>query len=337
MTIVNASSSVLSDQFGRIKRKLRISVTDRCNFKCVYCMPEHPEWIKKQHILSFEALYLFCELMVEQGIQSIRITGGEPLMRQGVVHFIARLNHLRQKGLKRISMTTNGHYLADYALALKQAGLDDINISLDSLDAKQFEQITQKQLIPVLVAIQAVQQVEIPIKINTVLIKGLNDDQIIPLIEWAITQQVALRFIEFMPLDGDAQWQKNRVVTEADIVQKLTRHYHLQQLVQHSEPARNYLLDGRYVVGIISTVSHSFCADCDRVRLTAKGEFYSCLFATQGMSVKADLEHLLTDFSEVKQQQLIAALKHAIWYKHAGYQALQQRPVRKISMHALGG
>lgn len=135
---------ILQDQYGRIKRKLRISVTDRCNFKCVYCMPEHPEWMKKQDLLSFEALLVFCQYMVKQGIENIRITGGEPLMRKGVVHFIRDLQSLRAIGLKRISITTNGHYLAKYAEQLKQAGLDDLNISLDSLDADQFKQLTKK-------------------------------------------------------------------------------------------------------------------------------------------------------------------------------------------------
>ncbi|MFT4021092.1 MAG: radical SAM protein, partial [Acinetobacter sp.] len=132
-------NSLWHDQFTRQKRKLRISVTDRCNFKCRYCMPEHPQWMDKKQLLSFEVLYEFCQLMVEGGIQHIRITGGEPLMRQGVVNFIASLKPLRDKGLQRISMTTNAHYLVKYATALKQAGLDDLNISLDSLDAEQFQ------------------------------------------------------------------------------------------------------------------------------------------------------------------------------------------------------
>lgn len=152
--------NAFQDQFGREKRKLRISVTDRCNFKCSYCMPEHPEWMKKHNLLSFEALYQFCDFMVRRGIQQIRITGGEPLLRQGVVHFIAQLQALRKLGLKRISMTTNGHYLKRFAGALKQAGLDDLNISLDSLNEAQFHQLTQKQLQPVLEGIAAAQKAD---------------------------------------------------------------------------------------------------------------------------------------------------------------------------------
>ncbi|MEG9131425.1 radical SAM protein, partial [Acinetobacter baumannii] len=154
--------SLLQDQYGRIKRKLRISVTDRCNFKCVYCMPEHPEWLNKQDLLSFEALFQFCHFMVQQGIQSIRITGGEPLMRQGIVHFIRDLQSLKSLGLKRISMTTNGHYLAKHAKQLKDAGLDDLNISLDSLDPVQFKELTKKKLEPVLEGIQAAKEVGLP-------------------------------------------------------------------------------------------------------------------------------------------------------------------------------
>ena len=191
------------DQFGRGKRKLRISVTDRCNFKCVYCMPEHPEWMKKHDLLSFEELYQFCDFMVRRGLESIRITGGEPLVRQGVVHFVAQLQELKKLGLKRISMTTNAHYLKQYAQALKQAGLDDLNISLDSLDADQFKQLTQKELAPILDGIRAAQAAGLPIKINSVLMNGINDNQILPLARWSVQEKVHLRFIEFMPLDGD--------------------------------------------------------------------------------------------------------------------------------------
>ena len=217
-SLQQAEASVFRDQFGRNKRKLRISVTDRCNFKCVYCMPEHPEWMKKHNLLSFEELYHFCEFMVRRGIEQIRITGGEPLMRQGVVHFIAELQQLKKSGLKRISMTTNGHYLKQYAAELKQAGLDDLNISLDSLDAEQFEQLTAKKLQPVLEGIQAAQQAGFQIKINTVLIKGINDDQILSLAHWAKREQVELRFIEFMPLDGDQNWSRDHVVSEIRIL-----------------------------------------------------------------------------------------------------------------------
>ncbi|ENV36991.1 molybdenum cofactor biosynthesis protein A [Acinetobacter venetianus RAG-1 = CIP 110063] len=325
---------ILQDQYGRIKRKLRISVTDRCNFKCVYCMPEHPEWMKKQDLLSFEALLVFCQYMVKQGIENIRITGGEPLMRKGVVHFIRDLQSLRAIGLKRISITTNGHYLAKYAEQLKQAGLDDLNISLDSLDADQFKQLTKKDLAPVLSGIQAAQRVGLPFKINCVLIKGQNEDQILPMVNWAKQQNIPLRFIEFMPLDGDQHWTDQAVVSEADILAQLQPHYDIHVLQQQHEPARQYRLDDQYTIGIISTITHSFCGDCDRIRLTAQGELYNCLFAQQGLNIKPYLQRAI---KEKMFQQLDQQIKPYIWHKAKGYHAIQNQHVRKISMHMLGG
>ncbi|ENW20013.1 GTP 3',8-cyclase MoaA [Acinetobacter haemolyticus] len=331
---------ILQDQYARIKRKLRISVTDRCNFKCVYCMPEHPEWMKKQDLLSFEALFLFCQYMVSQGIENIRITGGEPLMRQGVVHFIAELQALRAEGLKRISITTNAHYLTKYAQQLKNAGLDDLNISLDSLDPTQFKSLTKKELAPVLAGIEAAKQAQLPFKINCVLMKGQNDDQIVPMVKWAKQQDIPLRFIEFMPLDGDQHWSQQAVVSEAEILEQLAAHYEIQLIPQQHEPARQYQLDGNYRIGIISTITHSFCGECDRIRLTAQGELYNCLFAQQGLNIKpyllkilrAQKTQQLSDFDQLDMQ-----VKPYIWQKAQGYHAIQHQQVRKISMHMLGG
>ncbi|NNH25152.1 GTP 3',8-cyclase MoaA [Acinetobacter terrestris] len=336
------------DQFGRGKRKLRISVTDRCNFKCVYCMPEHPEWMKKHDLLSFEELYQFCDFMVRRGIESIRITGGEPLMRQGVVHFIAQLQDLKKLGLKRISMTTNAHYLKQYTQALKQAGLDDLNISLDSLDADQFKQLTQKELAPILDGIRAAQAAGLPIKINSVLMNGINDNQILPLARWSVQEKVHLRFIEFMPLDGDRKWSTEHVVSEQQILATLATEFavtsqaiDLAQL--NSDPARQYFIDG-HPIGMISTITHSFCGTCDRVRLTAQGEFYNCLFAPKGLNLKAEIKALVPS-EPLSEVSLSSALSNYIWNKEHGFHAIEQRlknqsmnqNSRKISMHMLGG
>ncbi|WP_425916946.1 GTP 3',8-cyclase MoaA [Acinetobacter sp. TSRC1-2] len=336
------------DQFGRGKRKLRISVTDRCNFKCVYCMPEHPEWMKKHDLLSFEELYQFCDFMVHRGIESIRITGGEPLMRQGVVHFVAQLQDLKKLGLKRISMTSNAHYLKQYAHALKQAGLDDLNISLDSLDTAQFKQLTQKDLAPVMDGIHAAQAIGLPIKINSVLMNGSNDDQILPLARWSVEEKINLRFIEFMPLDGDRKWSGAHVVSEQQILEILNTEFtvtsqDVSSVRSSSDPARQYFIDG-HPIGIISTITHSFCGTCDRVRLTAQGDFYNCLFAPKGLNLKNEIKALTlaTTLSEVS---LYSALSNYIWNKEQGFHAIEQRlknqsmdkSSRKISMHMLGG
>ena len=325
------------DQFGRSKRKLRISVTDRCNFKCVYCMPEHPEWMKKHQILSFEALFQFCQFMVQNGIEHIRITGGEPLMRQGVVHFVAELQKLKQIGLKQVSMTSNGHYLKKYAQDLKRAELDSINVSLDSLDAAQFFQLTQKQLQPVLEGIQAALDVGLPLKINSVLIQGKNENQIIPLVQWAADLGIPLRFIEFMPLDGDRHWNAEHVVSEQQILDTLATKFSIKPLTEPTRsPARQYWVD-EHQIGIISTITHAFCGECDRVRLTAQGELYNCLFATQGLALKAEIEQLQTR-SALKTNLLQQKLESYIWNKKAGFHAIQaQQTHRKISMHMIGG
>jgi cyclic pyranopterin phosphate synthase len=342
------SNALFVDQFGRGKRKLRISVTDRCNFKCVYCMPEHPEWMKKHDLLSFEELYQFCDFMVRRGIEFIRITGGEPLMRQGVVHFVAQLQNLKKLGLKRISMTSNAHYLKQYAQALKHAGLDDLNISLDSLDATQFKQLTQKDLAPVLDGIRAAQAVGLPIKINSVLMNGINDNQILPLARWSVQQKVTLRFIEFMPLDGDRKWSTEHVVSEQHILETLATEFAVTTQAhdsahENSNPARQYLIN-EYPIGIISTITNSFCGTCDRVRLTAQGEFYNCLFAPQGLNLKAEIK-ALTSSEPLSEVSLNGALSRYIWNKEQGFHAIEQRlnsqslakSSRKISMHMLGG
>ena len=333
--------STFVDQFARHKHKLRISVTDRCNFKCLYCMPEHPQWISKTQLLSWDELYQFCDFMVRHGIQQIRITGGEPLLRRGVVHFVEKLQGLRAYGLKRISMTSNAHYLKAHALALKQAGLDDINISLDSLDPKQFKQLTDRDLAPVIEGIAAAQAAGLKIKINSVLIQGLNDNQILPLAHWSMQQQVLLRFIEFMPLDGDQKWSRQQVVSEQEILHQLSQAFTLDHVVQSgADPARHYQING-HPIAIISTITHSFCDRCDRIRLTATGALYHCLFATQSLNIKAEIQQLHQ--SNVQQNQaLTQSIATYIWHKKAGYAAIQQeRPthqsIRKISMHMLGG
>ena len=336
------------DQFGRGKRKLRISVTDRCNFKCVYCMPEHPEWMKKHDLLSFEELYQFCDFMVRRGIESIRITGGEPLMRQGVVHFIAQLQDLKKLGLKRISMTSNAHYLKQYADALKQSGLDDLNISLDSLDADQFKQLTQKELAPVLDGIRVAQAAGLPIKINSVLMNGINDNQILPLARWSVQEKIPLRFIEFMPLDGDRKWSSEHVVSEQQILNTLATEFTVTSQANdsaqlNSDPARQYFIDA-HPIGMISTITHSFCGTCDRVRLTAQGEFYNCLFAPKGLNLKAEIK-ALASCEPLSEVSLYSALSNYIWNKEQGFHAIEQRlknqnmnqNSRKISMHMLGG
>ena len=330
MPLITNAATQLVDQFGRHKHKLRISLTDRCTFRCSYCMPDKPEWLAKQDILSFEELLKFCEVMVQLGIQHIRLTGGEPLMRQGVVNFIHDLNRLKAHGLKRISMTSNAFYLKKYAQALKQAGLDDLNISLDSIQADTFKNMTKRPLEPVLQGIAAAQQVGIPIKLNCVLVAGKNDHEIVELTQWAYQQNIELRFIEYMPLDQPEHWQPEKVITEDEIIQKLSAHFQINKQQRQHDPATIYQLNDHYKLGIISTISKPFCQTCDRLRLTATGELFTCLFANSGTPLRSLLE-------QNDSSLLTSTIMDAVWHKKAGFIAHQQAPSRKISMHAIGG
>lgn len=347
--------SALLDQFGRHKHKLRISLTDRCNFRCSYCMPDQPEWLAKKDILSFEELLCFCRLMVSLGINQIRLTGGEPLMRQGVVGFVHDLNQLRTLGLKRISMTSNAYYLEKQALALKQAGLDDLNISLDSIRPETFLAMTKKPLQPVLNGIHAAQQVGLPIKLNCVLVAGQNDQEILELTQWAYQRQIELRFIEYMPLDQPDQWQRDKVVIEDQIIATLQPHFQIQAQQREHDPATIYQLNQHYSLGVISTISKPFCQSCDRLRLTATGELFTCLFANQGTPLSALLQQIVAAELDTGRDQtleqsldtkvdaaaaatlLTARILDAVWHKKAGYIAQQQAPSRRISMHGIGG
>lgn len=324
------ASPTLVDQFGRYKRKLRISLTDRCNFKCTYCMPDHPEWLAKKDILSFEELMQFCQLMVGLGIQHIRLTGGEPLMRQGVVHFIKSLNTLRAMGLQRISMTTNAYYLAKHAQALKDAGLDDLNISLDSIRPDTFLKLTQRPLQPVLQGIAAAHSAGLPIKLNCVLLARQNDAEIVELTQWAYSRSIPLRFIEYMPLDAPDHWQRDKVVTEDEVIARLKPYFQVERQQRLNDPATIYLLNGQFELGVISTISKPFCQTCDRLRLTATGELFTCLFAQQGTLLRPLLQH---NNSSLLQQTIL----QAVWHKKAGYISHQHTPSRKITMHTLGG
>lgn len=325
-----AKRAPLVDQFGRHKHKLRISLTDRCNFRCSYCMPDQPEWLAKKDILNFEELLKIATLMVGMGIRHIRLTGGEPLMRQGVVHFIQSLSALKKIGLQRISMTTNAYYLKKYAHALKQAGLDDLNISLDSINPDTFLAMTKRPLEPVLDGIAAAQQAGIPVKLNCVIVAGQNGHEVVALTQWAYAQQLPLRFIEYMPLDAPSNWQSDKVVTEDQIMASLSTHFQIEKQQRQHEPATIYRLNDQFDLGIISTISKPFCQTCDRLRITATGELFTCLFANTG----TPLRPYLTQPDPTLLQRTIS---QAVWYKDAGFIGNAKAPVRKISMHAMGG
>jgi cyclic pyranopterin phosphate synthase len=323
----------LQDQHGRSKRKLRVSLTDRCNLRCPYCMPDHPQWLPKAQILRREELLRLLTLFVTQGgIKELRLTGGEPLLRRDLAEIIRECGQLRERGLERISLTTNGLLLPQHAEKLAEAGLDDLNVSLDALGEEAFARMSGGHGSPqqVLAGIRAVRDAGLAVKINSVIIRGYNEHEVLPLVRWACAEDVPLRFIEFMPLDGRGEWTAERVISEAEMLAPLRAEFQLEAQPETDEPARYYRVNQRYMLGVISTISKPFCKRCDRLRLTATGELYSCLFAERGRDLRALLRGDATD------AEILASIRGEVWNKGKGYLAngYVERP---ISMHALGG
>ncbi|PPE75799.1 GTP 3',8-cyclase MoaA [Solimonas fluminis] len=320
----------LVDQHGRAKHKLRLSLTDRCNFRCRYCMPEEPRWIPKQQFLTRLELRSLVAEFVRLGIRNIRLTGGEPLLRPDLAGIVADLNALRPLGLERISMTTNGSRLAEALPELRRAGLDDLNISLDSVDPQRFRDMTGAELSPVMAGIDTALALGIPFKLNSVLVRGHNEQDILPLTAWSKERGMPLRFIEYMPLDAPGRWQADAVIGEPELLETLRTRYRVERLPRSEDPATLYTLDGDYRLGVISTISNPFCSSCDRLRLTVRGELYTCLFARQG----TPLAPLLREGSPTELSSRIAS---AVWNKEAGYAAHRGPVERPITMHTLGG
>ena len=329
----------LQDRFGRTKCKLRVSLTDRCNFRCPYCMPETPDWLPKASLLSDAERFRLLRLFVaELGITHLRLTGGEPLLRKDLPERIVEFGALRDAGVERISLTTNGHLLAERAEALKHAGLDDLNVSLDALSPAAFHALSggRGDVGRVLQGILAARAAGLPVKLNTVVMRGYNEDEILPLARWAGEHDLPLRLIEFMPLDGGGQWRSERVVNEAEMLGVLEREFRITAEPETGDPARYYLLngpsglDGHHRVGIISTISRPFCSRCDRLRLTADGQLFACLFSAEGFDLRGMLRNDASD------ADLTAAIRGQVWRKDEGYAATGyvERP---ITMHALGG
>jgi GTP 3',8-cyclase len=311
----------LVDPFGRTVRDLRISVTDRCNFRCTYCMPEEGmQWLPRSELLTFEELERIARVCVERfDVDGLRLTGGEPTLRADLHHLVERLAALRTShGVKPdLSITTNGSTLRLLAPRLRAAGLDRVNVSLDSLIPERFAAMTRRDdLAKVLDGIAAAREAGFdPIKINAVVERGVNDDEIVPLCTWARDEGFALRFIEWMPLDAGDTWQMAKVVSQDEIVERIAAVYPLVPAGgRGAAPADRWLYaDGRGDVGVIPSVTKPFCGDCDRVRITAEGQFRTCLFATD----EFDLRSLVR--SEATDDDLAAEIRRAVGTKWAGH------------------
>jgi len=288
----------LQDQFGRSITDLRISVTDRCNFRCFYCRSADPEnYHQHQQILSWPELERLGRVFRHLGIRKVRVTGGEPLVRQGVESFIARLHQL---GFTDLSMTTNGHLLAERCLALLEAGLQRINISLDSLDSVKFEKITRtKAFASVMAGIETAQNSRLaPVKVNAVLVRGFNDDEVEDFAAFARERGVIMRFIEFMPLDADRHWSREVVVPAAEVYSRIHARWPLVEIPHEaSETARKYrFADGAPgEIGLIAPVTQPFCGHCSRIRLTADGKLRTCLFSKEDHDLRVLLRENSSD------------------------------------------
>jgi GTP 3',8-cyclase len=342
--MARGAHQALVDPFGRVIEDLRISITDRCNFRCTYCMPEEGmKWLHRSEVMSFEEIERLARIFVERyGVRGIRLTGGEPTVRAHLPVLVRKLAALEnQHGAIDLSMTTNGATMRLVAEGLREAGLKRVNISLDTLIAEKFHQMTRRdELTNVLDGIVASQEAGFErVKINAVIERGVNDDEIVDLATYGREQNVEVRFIEFMPLDATGHWLNDKVVGQDEIVEAINAVYPIEQMpARGAAPADRFrYLDGDgtspgSMIGIIPTVTKPFCGDCDRVRLTAEGDFRTCLFATDEFDLLTALRAGETD------DQIAARIEAAVATKWAGHQINQVNFIRPgKSMSQIGG
>ncbi len=332
---IGASSGNLIDTFGRVHNNLRISVTDRCNLRCVYCMPEDVQFLDSKELLSFEEINAFVKIAVTRGINKVRLTGGEPLLRRDLSTLVGFLSQIEE--IKDLSMTTNGMLLKSQAMALKQAGLNRITISLDTLIPERFLDLCKRDgLAQTLEGIDAgIRAGFQSIKLNTVSIKGINDDEIVSLAKFAREKQIEIRFIEYMPI-GANPWEKAKVMPAHEILEKIDKE------VGALVPATNYdprapamefvYEDGKGKVGIIASVSKPFCQSCNRIRITAEGKLRNCLFALEEIDIRPFLR------PEVDTKSILTTLENSVVSKWAGHQFNTKEFIKPTrTMHAIGG
>jgi GTP 3',8-cyclase len=348
---------LLVDSHGRVLRDLRVSITDRCNFRCMYCLPEteaaanfyrgrwaqggfHPEpinrqWVPRTKILSFEEIERIVRIAVCLGIQKVRLTGGEPLLRQDLDLLVRRISMI--EGLQDLALTTNGFHFQQKGAALRDAGLGRISFSLDSLDRENFHKITGRDALEeVLASIRLARALGLePVKVNAVVIREINDHEIPTLAQFAVNENLAMRFIEFMPLDSGRAWMKELVVPGKEILARLSSKFSLDPIVSNnrSETAKRWRIRGSTAeIGIIAPVSEPFCGHCNRVRLTADGKIRTCLFSVTEHDVRSRLRRGDSD------EEIADYLKEIVWDKEAGHRIGQPDFVpASRSMSCIGG
>ena len=335
------SPKVLKDSFNRPARKLRISVTDKCNMKCIYCMPNgNIKWIDSKEILNFKEIIRIVSIFTHLGITKIRLTGGEPLLRPSLENLIKGL--IKIQNIETISMTTNGFLLEEKINQLKSAGLNSLNISLDTFIEERFRTLNgTSNLNKVLRSIQKASELGLKIKINTVIIRNWNDDEIINFVKFAKDTGLIVRFIEFMPLDGSGIWNHNLVVTKKEIIKIIESKFgNVISLNEnnscHSDPATIYNFDdGKGKIGFIPSITEPFCSNCDRVRLTSDGRFLTCLFEKEGYDLKKMIRN-----TKATDQEIIDYIVNCYKMKPEGIVELirinKLRPTLNL-MHTIGG
>jgi cyclic pyranopterin phosphate synthase len=325
----------LIDTFGRVHNNLRISVTDRCNLRCTYCMPEDVVFMDRAELLSFEEITRFVEVAAPLGIDKVRLTGGEPLMRRDLPRLVRMLGRI--DGIRDVGMTTNGLLLADQAQAFFDAGLRRINVSLDTLDPDRFRQVARRDgLEKVLDGIRAARRAGFdPIKVNAVSIRGVTDVDVVPLARFAREHGLEMRFIEYMPI-GAEQWERSKVFFAHEIMERLEQEIAPLVPVEDYDP-RAPAMEFRYTdgggrVGIIASVSRPFCTSCNRVRLTADGKLRNCLFALD----EVDVKHLLRGHAPA--EALAEVIRQNVLAKWEGHEINTARFIKPLrTMHAIGG
>lgn len=331
----------LIDSFGRMHTSLRLSVTDRCNIRCFYCMPENAvRFLPRADILTFEEIERFVRIVSRMGVSRVRITGGEPLVRSELATLVARLREIEH--LNQVALTTNGMLLVDQAQQLYDAGLDRINISLDTLSAAKFERITRREgLDRVLAGIEAAQQAGFcPIRLNALVIRGETEEEIVPLVEFAVARGLVMRFIEYMPLDADNAWQSEQVLIGErirEVIEQAMGPLEPAPRDDTSQPAVDYrFVDGRGEVGFINPVSQPFCGSCDRLRLTAEGQVRNCLFSTVESDARAVLR---SDLADAELDRAIEQLvRNSVAVKKPGHGIDNPSFVRpERAMYQIGG
>jgi GTP 3',8-cyclase len=326
----------LRDAHGRAITDLRVSVTDRCNFRCQYCMPaDGLPWLEREEILGFEEIERLVALFAALGVHDVRLTGGEPLVRRDFPRLAAMLAGV--EGLRELALTTNGYLLGRDADALAAAGIDRVNVSIDSLVRDRFFQITRRDALPqVLAGLRAIAAHEAlrPIKVNAVAIRDFTEDEAIRFAELAREGEVQVRFIEFMPLDGDRAWRPESVLSGAELRALIEARHPLEELPREpSATARVFrFADGAGEIGFINPVSEPFCADCNRIRLTAEGRLRTCLFSVHETDLRSPLRAGASD------AELAELIRDAVWRKELKHRVGEPgfRPPRR-TMSAIGG